>query len=119
MQSRRMALAEAATNVAIGFVFAILVQGLVFPLVGLKVTFGENVLIGAAFTVASVIRGYVLRRIFERIRIGGLQREAAAPWRTAASVGMWVGQLPMRYTRPRPSTFSDRMLKPSLFFSAP
>lgn len=96
MQSRRMALAEAGTNVGVGFGFAILVQAIVFPLVGLKVTFGENLLIGGAFTLASVIRGYVLRRIFERIRVGGLQREAAALCRTAARVGTWVGQLPMR-----------------------
>lgn len=96
MQSRRMALTEAATNVAIGFVFAIGVQVIVFPLVGVRVTFGENLLIGAAFTVASVVRGYVLRRVFERMRIGGLQREAAALWRAAASIGVWVGQLPMR-----------------------
>ena len=96
MQSWRMALAEATTNVAVGFVFAIGVQTAVFPLVGLRVTFGENLLIGTAFTVASVIRSYVLRRIFERIRIGGLQREAAALGRTAASIGLWVGQLPMR-----------------------
>ena len=96
MQSRRMALAEAVTNVAVGFVFAIGVQVLAFPLVGLKVTFGEHLLIGGAFTVASVVRGYVLRRTFERIRVGGLQREAAALWRTAARIGVWVGQLPMR-----------------------
>ena len=96
MQSRRMALAEATTNVAIGFVFAIGVQAVVFPLVGLTVTLGEYLLIGAAFTVASVIRSYVLRRMFERIRTGGVQREAAALKRTAASIGLWVGQLPMR-----------------------
>jgi hypothetical protein len=91
-----MALAEAATNVAVGFVFAVGVQAVVFQLLGLTVTSGENLLIGAAFTVASVIRSYVLRRIFERIRIGGLRREAAALWRTAACIGLWVGQLPMR-----------------------
>ena len=96
MQSRRMALAEAVTNVAVGFVFAMMLQAVVFPLVGPKVTLGENLLIGAAFTTASVIRGYVLRRAFERIRIGGLKREAAALWRTAARIGVWVGQLPMR-----------------------
>ncbi len=96
MQSRWMALAEAATNVALGFVFAIGVQAAIFPLVGLTVTLGENLFIGAAFTVASVIRSYVLRRLFERIRVGGVQRETAALRRTAASIGLWVGQLPMR-----------------------
>ncbi len=96
MRSRWMALAEATTNVTIGFVFAMGVQAAVFPLVGLTVTLGENLLIGAAFTVASVIRSYMLRRLFERIRICGLQREAAALRRTTASIGLWVGQLPMR-----------------------
>ena len=91
-----MALAAAATNVAIGFVFAIGVQVIVFPLVGVTVTFAENLLIGATFTVASAIRGYILRRVFERIRVGGLQREAAALWRTAGRLGVWAGQLPMR-----------------------
>lgn len=96
MQSRRMALAEATANVTIGFVFAIGVQAVVFAMVGLTVTLGENLFIGVAFTVASVIRSYVLRRLFERIRIGGLQREAAAMRRTAACIGLWAGQLPIR-----------------------
>ncbi len=96
MQSRRMALAEAATNVVVGYGLAILVQLLAFPAFGIRVSLPVNLAIGFVFTVVSMARSYVLRRLFERIRIGGLQREAAALRRTAASIGMWVGQLPMR-----------------------
>ena len=96
MQSRGMALAEAVTNVVVGFLFAVVAQAIVFPLVGLKVALRDSLLIATVFTVASVIRGYALRRLFERIRVSGLQREAAALWRAAAHMAVWAGQLPMR-----------------------
>lgn len=96
MQSRRMAFTEAATNVVVGYGLAVLVQILAFPAFGIRVSLGENLAIGLIFTAVSIARSYALRRLFERIRIGGLQREAAALRRTAANVGLWVGQLPMR-----------------------
>jgi hypothetical protein len=96
VQSRRMALVEAATNVVVGYGLAVLVQVVVFPVFGILLSVGENLAIGAVFTVVSMARSYLLRRLFERIRIGGLQREAAALWRAAATIGLWVGQLPMR-----------------------
>lgn len=96
MQSRRMALVEAAANVVVGYALAVLIQLLALPQFGIRVSFGQTLAIGAMFTVVSMMRIYVLRRLFERIRIGGLRREAAALWRTAASMGLWVGQLPMR-----------------------
>jgi hypothetical protein len=91
-----MALVEAATNVVVGYGLAVLVQLVAFPVFGIRLSVGENLAIGAVFTVASLARSYLLRRLFERIRIGGLQREAAALWRAAANIGLWVGQLPMR-----------------------
>jgi hypothetical protein len=91
-----MALVEAGTNVIVGYVFAVVTQIIVFPLVGLKVSLGDNLLIGAAFTLASVVRSHLLRRLFERLRLRGLKREAAALWRAAAWAGVWAGQLPMR-----------------------
>ncbi len=95
-QSRRMALIEAATNVIAGYGVAVLVQLLTFPTFSIQLSLGENLVVGLIFTAVSIARTYVLRRLFERIRIGGLQREAAALRRTAANVGLWKGQLPMR-----------------------
>ncbi len=64
MQSRFMSLVEALTNIAVGYGVAVLMQILVFPLFGLHATFGENLMIGGLFTVASLARAYVLRRLF-------------------------------------------------------
>ena len=68
MQSRRMSLIEALSNVAIGYGVAVLTQIAVFPLFGLQVSLGDNLLIGALFTLVSVARSYAVRRIFERMR---------------------------------------------------
>jgi hypothetical protein len=67
-QSRLMSLVEAIANVAVGYGVAVATQLLVFPLFGLIVSFGENLAIGGVFTVVSLIRAYVLRRLFETMR---------------------------------------------------
>lgn len=64
-----MSLIEAMTNVAVGFLVALLTQIIVFPLFGLRVSLGENLAIGGLFSLASVARSYVLRRAFEAVRI--------------------------------------------------
>ena len=64
-----MSLIEAIANVAVGFAVALLTQILVFPLFDLEVTLGENLAIGSLFTLASICRSFVLRRLFEAIRV--------------------------------------------------
>jgi len=67
-QSRAMSLVEAATNVVVGYVMAILTQIIVFPWFGLEAALREHLAIGAAFVAVSLVRGYVLRRLFEGLR---------------------------------------------------
>jgi hypothetical protein len=67
-QSRRLSLVEAVTNILVGYALAVGMQILVFPWFGLYPSPRQNLAIGAVFTVASLIRGYVLRRLFERWR---------------------------------------------------
>ena len=55
-------------NVVVGYVLAIVTQMVVFPWFGLEAALTEHLTIGAAFVGVSLIRGYVLRRMFERIR---------------------------------------------------
>ena len=69
MQSRLMSLIEAATNIVVGYGLAVLTQVLVFPLFGLSVSLGENLSIGAVFTVVSLVRSFALRRIFNRLSV--------------------------------------------------
>ena len=67
-QSRLMSLVEAVANVAVGYGVAVVTQMLVFPLFGLEATLGQNLSIGAIFTVVSLVRSYALRRAFEALR---------------------------------------------------
>ena len=59
---------EAVANVVVGYGVAVLVQIAVLPLFGLRTPMGENLAIGAIFTVVSLARSYLLRRAFEAIR---------------------------------------------------
>lgn len=72
-QSRAMSLIEAATNVVVGYVLAILTQIVVFPWFGIDAALGEHMAIGLAFVGVSLARGYLLRRLFEAIRMRSLE----------------------------------------------
>jgi NhaP-type Na+/H+ or K+/H+ antiporter len=50
---------------------AVLTQIIVFPLFGLQVSLVDNLAIGVAFTAISLARSFVLRRVFEAIRVRG------------------------------------------------
>ena len=66
-QSRLMSRVEAVSNVVVGHLLAVGVQLLVFPLFGLEATLRQGLGIGAVFTLVSLVRGYLLRRVFETI----------------------------------------------------
>lgn len=68
-QSRGMSLVESLANVAVGFGVAVATQILIFPVFGLHATLGQNLQIGAIFTVVSIARSFALRRLFEAIRV--------------------------------------------------
>jgi hypothetical protein len=63
-----MSVVEAVANVGVGFLVALLMQFIVFPMFGLEVSLSENLAIGALFTIASIARSYALRRASEAIR---------------------------------------------------
>ena len=65
-QTKAMSLIEAITNVAVGYALAVATQIVVFPWFGLYPSLGENLALGGIFTAISLIRGYALRRLFER-----------------------------------------------------
>ena len=67
-QSRRMSAVEAIANVLVGYGVAVLAQIAIFPLFGIAVSIGDNLAIGAAFTVVSLARSYAVRRLFNAIR---------------------------------------------------
>jgi hypothetical protein len=76
-QTRFMSLVEAIANVVVGYGIAVLTQLLVFPWFGLPARVGDALAIGAVFTLVSLFRGFVLRRLFERARIMEVQTLAS------------------------------------------
>ena len=66
-QTRRMSLIEALANVVVGFGVAVLTQRVVFPLFGIETDWSVDFAIGGLFTVVSIVRSYVMRRVFETL----------------------------------------------------
>jgi hypothetical protein len=61
-----MSLVESLANVVVGYGIAVATQAAVFPLFGLQASLTENVAIGGIFTGVSILRSYLMRRLFER-----------------------------------------------------
>jgi hypothetical protein len=70
-QSRLMSLVESVANVIVGYGVAVVTQILIFPVFGLQTTLGQNLAMGGVFTIVSLARSFLLRRLFEAIRVEG------------------------------------------------
>ena len=67
-QSRLGSITESLANVFIGYLVAVGSNILVLPAFGYPVTAGDAAGIGLIFTLISLLRSYLLRRWFNRIR---------------------------------------------------
>lgn len=65
MQSRSHSALEAVSNVVVGYALALATQAAVFPLFGLYASHREHAAIALVFTGISLVRSYVLRRLFD------------------------------------------------------
>lgn len=66
-QSRSHSALEAGVNIGVGFVVSLGLTAVVMPAFGHHVTLTENLGITSIFTVASLLRAYALRRLFNRL----------------------------------------------------
>ena len=66
MQTKLESFIESLTNVAIGYLVALISQLIIFPFFDIEVSFSDNLLIGFWFTLISVIRSYGVRRWFNK-----------------------------------------------------
>ena len=64
MQSKKMSLFEALINVLVGYLVAVIANLTILPAFGYKVTFFDGFAIGLVFTLISLVRAYLIRRIF-------------------------------------------------------
>ena len=68
-QPHHHSLLESVVNIVIGFGIALIVQIIVFPYYGLEPDIREHLEIGYIFTVVSLCRSYLLRRVFNGITV--------------------------------------------------
>ena len=66
-QTKKQSIIEVIANTVVGFIISVGVSVLLFPLMGIPVTFGENLGITLIFTVISLVRSFIMRRIFNKI----------------------------------------------------
>jgi hypothetical protein len=60
-----MSLVEAVANVVVRLLLAVATQIVVFPILGVHASLGQNVRSALIFTVVSIGRSFLLRRLFE------------------------------------------------------
>ena len=65
-QTRSMSLVESIANTGAGFALSLLIQISLFYLMSIETTTSQNLLMSGVFTVASLVRGYLMRRLFLR-----------------------------------------------------
>ena len=66
-QTKRKSLIESVIQTIIGLGTSILIQVILYPMMGIPVTFSQNLVITLVFFTVSILRGYFVRRIFEKL----------------------------------------------------
>lgn len=66
-QTKQKSLIESVIQTIIGLGTSILIQVILYPMMGIPVTFSQNLIITVVFFAVSIIRGYFVRRIFEKL----------------------------------------------------
>ena len=66
-QTKRKSLIESVIQTIIGLGTSILIQVILYPMMSIPVTFSQNLIITLVFFTVSIVRGYFVRRIFEKL----------------------------------------------------
>ena len=67
-QTKKGSMYEALTNTAVGWIINYTANIVILPKFGFDVTYEQAFWIGCIFTVISIIRSYVMRRVFNAIK---------------------------------------------------
>lgn len=68
MQTKKFSLIESVTNTIVGLLVSFIIQLIIYPAMGIPVRLSQNIIITLVFTLASILRGYLVRRIFNNLR---------------------------------------------------
>jgi len=66
MQTKLQSLLESLTNITIGYLVAVGSQIVLFPFFDIHISVADNFIIGLWFTLISLVRGYAVRRWFNK-----------------------------------------------------
>jgi uncharacterized protein YacL len=66
MQTKKQSAVESFVNIVIGLITSFLIQLMLYPLLNIPVSFGQNIIITIVFFVASFFRGYLIRRFYNK-----------------------------------------------------
>lgn len=69
MQSKRMSMVETISSTIVGYSVAVTAQHYIFPYFGLHASMQDNLKLGLIFTIISVIRSYMFRRLFNWVQM--------------------------------------------------
>ena len=65
-QDRKKSFLEAFTNTSLGLATSFVVQLIIYPALGIEVSLSQNIFITLIFFTVSVVRGYFVRRFFNK-----------------------------------------------------
>ena len=66
-QTNKQSMIEVVINTVTGFFTSILIQLIIFPIMDIPVTLNENFTITFVFMTFGILKGFVMRRIFNKI----------------------------------------------------
>lgn len=66
-QTKKKSLIESISQTVIGLGTSIIIQVIIYPILDIPVSFSQNLIITGVFFIASIVRGYFVRRIFEKL----------------------------------------------------
>lgn len=68
MQTKKLSLIESLIQTFIGLSVSFIIQLILYPIMNIEVSYKQNLIITLVFTIASIIRGYFVRRLFNRMK---------------------------------------------------
>lgn len=66
MQTKKQSAVEIIVGMIVGLITSFLIQLVLYPLLNIPVTFGQNIIITIVFFIVSFIRGYLIRRFYNK-----------------------------------------------------
>tara|TARA_R110000796_G_scaffold60642_9_gene140307 strand:- start:2001 stop:2213 length:213 start_codon:yes stop_codon:yes gene_type:complete len=66
-QKKKHSFIEAVSGTVIGLLTSFLIQIILYPLMEIPVTISQNIIITTVFFIVSIGRGYLVRRLFNKI----------------------------------------------------